>query len=76
MKKIQIWDPESGIKILGQISESLVSTFWVKNTLILCCGTGSTPGIGIGMGKNPYLGSGILNKHLDHISESLVLNFG
>jgi hypothetical protein len=29
----QIWDPVAGINILDYISESLVSTFWVKNTL-------------------------------------------
>jgi hypothetical protein len=41
--KIQIWDPDPGsrINILDHISKSLVTIFWVTNTLALCCGSGS-----------------------------------
>jgi hypothetical protein len=46
-------DPGSRIKLLDHISKSLKQFFGVKNTLILCCGSGSgiwciyDPGSGI-----------------------------
>jgi hypothetical protein len=42
----------SGIKISGHISERLVTTFWVKNTLILCQFIDSVPGPESGVEKS------------------------
>jgi hypothetical protein len=66
----------SGINISDNISKSLETIFWVKNTKFFSQFTVADPGSGTRDGKNPDSVSDIRDKHLGSYFRKLKNNLG